>query len=74
MKLVKAYENAELVIGPSKSKESKWAGKAREKNKRDIGAYKIKTLVATLSHWGKGWNGRTERGPAGVSHYGRNNK
>ena len=40
MKLVKAHENAELVKGPRKSKESKWAKDAQEKDKRDIGAHK----------------------------------
>ena len=40
MKLVKAHGNAELVKGPRKSKESKWAKDAQEKDKRDIRAYK----------------------------------
>ena len=30
MKLVKAHENAELVKGPKKPKESKWAKDAQE--------------------------------------------
>ena len=40
MKLVKAHENAELVKGSRKPKESKWAKDAQEKNKRDTGARK----------------------------------
>ena len=40
MKLVKTHENAELVKGLRKSKESKWAKNAQEKNKRDTGAHK----------------------------------
>ena len=40
MKLVKAHENAKLVKGPRKPKESKWAKDAQEKDKRDTGAYK----------------------------------
>ena len=40
MKLVKAHGNAELVKGPRKPKESKWAKDAQEKDKRDTGAHK----------------------------------
>ena len=40
MKLVKTHENAELVKGSRKPKESKWAKDAQEKDKRDIGAHK----------------------------------
>ena len=40
MKLVKAHENAELVKGLRKPKESKWAKDALEKNKRDTGSHK----------------------------------
>ena len=40
MKLVKAHENAELVKGPWKPKESKWAKDAQEEDKRDIEAHK----------------------------------
>ena len=40
MKLIKAHENAELVKGPRKPKESKWAKDAQEKGKRDRGARK----------------------------------
>ena len=36
MKLVKTHENAELVKGPRKPKESKWAKDAQ----RDTGAHK----------------------------------
>ena len=38
MKLVIAHGNAELVKRMRKSKESKWAKDAQEKNKRDTGA------------------------------------
>ena len=40
MKLVKAHENAKLVKGPRKPKESKWAKDAQKKDKKDTGAYK----------------------------------
>ena len=40
MKLVKAHENAKLVKGLRKPKESKWVKDAQEKNKRETGAYK----------------------------------
>ena len=40
MKLVIAHENAELVKGMRKPKESKWVKDAQEKNKRDIKAHK----------------------------------
>ena len=40
MKLVKAHENAELVKGLRKPKESKWVKDSQEKNKRVTGAYK----------------------------------
>ena len=40
MKLVKVHENAELVKGPRKPKESKWTKDVQEKDKRDIGAHK----------------------------------
>ena len=40
MKLVKARENAKLIKGMRKSKESKWAKDAQEKNKRNTGAHK----------------------------------
>ena len=40
MKLVKAHENAKLVKGLSKPKESKWVKDAQEKNKRETRAYK----------------------------------
>ena len=40
MKLEKAHENAELVKGMRKPKESKWAKDAQEKSKRDTGAHK----------------------------------
>ena len=40
MKLVKAHGNLELVKGPRKPKERKWAKDVQEKNKRDIGAHK----------------------------------
>ena len=40
MKLVKTHENVELVKGPRKHKESKWAKDAQEKDKRDTGAHK----------------------------------
>ena len=39
IKLVKAHENAELVKGLRKPKESKWAKDAQEKNKRDTEAH-----------------------------------
>ena len=40
MKLVKAHGNAKLAKGPRKSKESKWAKDAQEKDKRDTRAHK----------------------------------
>ena len=40
MKLIKTHENAKLVKGVRKSKESKWAKDVQEKNKRDAGAHK----------------------------------
>ena len=40
MKLVKANENAELVEGSRKPKESKWTKDAQEEDKRDTGAHK----------------------------------
>ena len=40
MKLIKAHENAELVKGLRKPKESKWVKDAQEKDKRDTGAHK----------------------------------
>ena len=40
MKLVKPHENAELVKGRRKPKESKWAKDVQEKDKRDIAAHK----------------------------------
>ena len=40
MKLVKAHGNAELVKESRKTKESKWAKDAQEKDKKDIGAHK----------------------------------
>ena len=40
MKLVKVHENTELVKGLRKSKESKWAKDAQEKNKKDTGVHK----------------------------------
>ena len=40
MKLVKAHRNVELVKGPRKPKESKWAKDAQEKDKKDTGAHK----------------------------------
>ena len=39
-KLVEAHGNAELVKGPRKPKESKWAKNAKEKGERDTGAHK----------------------------------
>ena len=40
MKLVKAHENTELVKGPRKLKENKWAKDTQEKDERDTGAHK----------------------------------
>ena len=40
MKLVKAHENAKLVKGLRKPKESKWAKDAQEKDKRDTETHK----------------------------------
>ena len=40
MKLVKAHGNAKLAKGSRKSKESKWAKDAQEKDKMDTGAHK----------------------------------
>ena len=40
MKLVKVHENAELVKGLRKPKESKWAKDAQWKNKKDTEAHK----------------------------------
>ena len=40
IKLVKVHGNAELIKGPRKPKESKWAKDAQKKNKRDIGTHK----------------------------------
>ena len=40
MKLVKPYDNVELVKGIREPKESKWAKDAQKKNKRDTEAHK----------------------------------
>ena len=39
MKLVKTHENAELVKGLRKPKESKWVKDTQKKNKKDAGAH-----------------------------------
>ena len=40
MKLVKVNGNVELLKGPRKPKESKWAKDAQEEDERDTGAQK----------------------------------
>ena len=50
MKLVKAHGNAELVKGSKKSKESKWAKDAQEKEKRTQEPISRKKPVVIPSH------------------------
>ena len=48
MKLVKTHGNAELVKGPRKPKESKWAKDDQQKDNRSL--YVRKKPVAIPSH------------------------
>ena len=71
MKSIKVHENTKLVKGSRKPKANKRAKDAQGK-KGHRSPYVRKSMVV-LSHWGKNTR-QAQKGPAGLSHYSRNNR